>query len=263
MFWCLGMFSSASTWTFNVVQQIATTLSPDRPPVSKFLDFDDPYPAPGEADATLIIKTHGTAIARELGRRAEGIVITIRDPRDAVASLMRSNKLPFDLALRITEVSAANCLPFMRHPRSVLFRFEDRFFENPATVDRIATLFPRVLPKGENQRIFTALNRDAVDAFIAILEKQPTTQTQFNPITGVQDSVDLATGWHKHHAGRKAEVGRWPRDLSAFQIQAIEQRMRPWMERVGYDSPSSRGTSYRLSIGRYGIAPKPPCSSQG
>jgi hypothetical protein len=253
MFWCLGMFSSASTWAFNVVREIAVALSPGNPPRAQFLDFDAPLPAFDEQRSALIVKTHGSNVARELGRRAEGIVVTLRDPRDAVVSLMQSNKLPFEIALRMTEVSAWTCVPFMKHPRSVLFRFEDRFFEDPATVSRIATLFPGTLPRGESARIFAVLGRDAVDAFIAEMDAKPTTQSAFNAVTGQHDVVNVATGWHKHHAGRTGEVGRWHRDLSDFQVRAIEHRMRPWMERVGYDSVTSRGASYRLSIGRYGV----------
>ena len=135
MFWCLGMFSSASTWAFNVVREIAFSLVPDRPVVPVFLDVGDGMP--GGGDGCLIVKTHGTVVARELGQRAEGIVVTIRDPRDAIVSLMRHNKVPFDIALRMTEVSAMTCSPFMVHPRAVVLRFEDRFFDTPATVEQI------------------------------------------------------------------------------------------------------------------------------
>jgi hypothetical protein len=72
-------------------------------------------------------------------------------------------------------------------------------------------------------------------------------------MTGQHDVFNVATGWHKHHAGRKGEVGRWHRDLSDGQLRAIEQRLRPWMERVGYGLPASRGAGYPLSIGRYGM----------
>jgi hypothetical protein len=251
MFWCLGMFSSASTWTFNVMRQIAIALSPDGTTQAQFLDFDDPIPPFHESRGIVLFKTHGSGVARELGRRAEGIVITLRDPRDAVVSLMQSNKLPFDIALRMTEVSAWTCVPFMKHPRSLLLHFEDRFFDDPATVGRVAALFPGTLPQGKSTQIFAALRRDAVDAFIADMDGKPTTQTAFNAVTGRQDVFNVATGWHRHHAGRTGEVGRWHRDLTDFQIRAIEHRMRPWMERVGYDSMASRGASYRLSIGQY------------
>jgi hypothetical protein len=142
MFWCLGMFSSASTWTFNVVHEIALAVAPEQPPVPVFLDVSDTLPDCDGASGTLIVKTHGTEIARELGRRAEAVIITIRDPRDAVVSLMRHNRVPFDIALRMTEVSARTCSHFRTHRRSVLLRFEDRFFDDPGTVDRIAAVLP-------------------------------------------------------------------------------------------------------------------------
>jgi hypothetical protein len=253
MFWCLGMFSSASTWTSNVVHRIAESLAPVRPPVPVFLNFSDPLPDGDEMGGTLIVKTHGTAVARELGARAAGIVVTIRDPRDAIVSLMRHNKVPFEIALRMTEVSARTCAPFMRHERAVVFRFEDRFFDDPRTVDRIAALFPGVLPAGEGRRIFDAFRRDAVEAFIAGLEALPTTLSHVRGATGQQDTYDTVTGWHRHHAGRTGEVGRWRRDLSGGQLRIIERRLRIWMERVGYDSVTSRGAGYALSIARYGV----------
>jgi hypothetical protein len=113
------MFSSASTWTFNLVREIASSLAPDRPGVPVFLDVADALP--GHDDGCLIVKTHGTVIACELGRRAEAIVVTIRDPRDTIVSLMRHNGLPFEIVPRMTEVSAWTCMPFMAHRRSVLF----------------------------------------------------------------------------------------------------------------------------------------------
>jgi len=253
MIWCLGMFSSASTWTFNVVQAIALSLAPGKPPISAFLDVGDALPPQPAGGGTLIVKTHGTAVARELGRQAEAIIVTIRDPRDAIVSLMRHNRLPFDIALRMTEVSAWTCTGFMRHPRSALFRFEDRFFDDPATVARIAALFPGTLPTGDQERIFESFRRDAVDAFIAMLDGRPATLSQFHEVTGQRDIYDAATGWHQHHAGRSGEVGRWRRDLSDVQIRTVEKRLRPWMEKVGYDAVASRGAPYGLSIGRYGV----------
>jgi hypothetical protein len=208
---------------------------------------------PGLGDGCLIVKTHGTVNARELGRRAEAIVVTIRDPRDAIVSLMRHNGVPFDIALRMTEVSALTCTPFMAHRRSVLLRFEDRFFDDPRTVQRVASLFPGVLPAGESLRIFDALRRDVVDAFIADLDGLPTAVSQFHDVTGQRDTYDAVSGWHKHHAGRTGEVGGWRRHLSDVQVRTIERRMRPWMESVGYDSIGSRGAAYGLSIGRYGV----------
>jgi hypothetical protein len=250
MFWCLGMYSSASTWTFNVVQQIAGSIDPARA-VTPVFGYDA-LPDCDESSTTLVIKTHAAGIAEELGRRAQGIVITIRDPRDAIASLMRHNKAPFDLALRVTEASAWTCARFAAHPRAALLRFEDRFFDDPRTVQCIASLFPGTLPAADSQRIFERLRRNSVDAFIAGLETMPTSERHFDEQTGEWDAYDPATGWHKHHAGRNAEIGRWRRELSDLQALTIARRLRPWMQRFGY-SPSTPQPQppYALSVGRY------------
>lgn len=251
MFWCLGMYGSASTWTFNVVQKIAGSLAPTKPVTPLFVAHT--LPDRDENSGTLVVKTHGTDVARELARRAEAIIITIRDPRDAIASLMRYNKTPFDLALRVTDASAATCARFMSHRRSVLLRFEDRFFDDPATVERIAAMFPGVLPLSESRRIFDELRRAAVDAFIANLEALPTTESSLDDLTGQWDTYDEVTGWHKHHAGRDAEVGRWRRELSDRQVLTIESHMQPLMERLGYLPITPRRGAYMLRVGQYGI----------
>ncbi|MGA3398912.1 MAG: hypothetical protein ABSC95_06805 [Acetobacteraceae bacterium] len=251
MFCCLGMYASASTWTFNVVQQIAGTVAPTRPVMPVFVA--DAIPKCDDNSATLVVKTHGTPAARELGRRARAIIITIRDPRDAVASLMRHNKAPFDFALRVTEVSAWACARFVSHRRSVLLKFEDRFFDDPGTVERIAATFPGTLSESECRRIFERLRRDAVDAFIANLETLATANSMFDEMTGQWDTYDGASGWHKHHAGRDAEVGRWRRELADQQVLTVERRLRPWMERFGYLPITSRRDAYVLSVGQYGI----------
>jgi hypothetical protein len=102
------------------------------------------------------------------------------------------------------------------------------------------------------------LRRDAVDAFIAGLDVLPTMMSHVHNVTGHRDTYDPVTGWHQHHGGRKGEVGRWRRDLTELQVRTIERRMRLWMESVGYDSISSRGAPYGLSIGRYGVVCTPP-----
>lgn len=90
MLWCLGMYASGSTWVFNVAMQVAAVVVPRTPAVGRFvmagheLDFlDDPTRMP-------VVKSHDTdeAAASELARRADAVLVSIRDPRDCVTSLM-------------------------------------------------------------------------------------------------------------------------------------------------------------------------------
>jgi hypothetical protein len=245
------MYGSASTWTFNVVQKLAAVLVPDRPVVPHFVNesLADLDPAAG----TLVVKSHATPRGEELARRARAIIITIRDPRDALASLMAHNLVPFDVALEVVEASALTCSRFAQHERATLLRFSDRFFDDPATISRIAATFGGTLLDADKARIFAETRREEVENLIARLEELPTASTYFNERTGHDDTVDEVTGWHKHHAGRKGEDGRWRRELSPQQVAAVEQRLWKWMERFGYPPEMPQPPPYVLTVGRFGI----------
>ena len=238
VYWCLGMYSSASTWAFNLVQKLAAALAPDRPVSAGFVDLllhERP-----EAGGILVAKTHATPIADELHRRASAIVITVRDPRDAIASQMLYSKTPFDRAIHITEESAAMCARFMNDPRAILLRFEDRFFDDPATVQRVAALFDGALSDFDDRRIFAETRRDKIEAFIADMDHAPTFRRGVDAVDGQTYMYDEVTCWHKHHAGRTAETGLWRRELTPGQVAIIEQRMGRLMVELGYP-PAEHG----------------------
>jgi hypothetical protein len=39
------------------------------------------------------------------------------------------------------------------------------------------------------------------------------------------DRLDPQTHWHTHHAGRTGEIGRWRRELSPAQADAVVERL--------------------------------------
>jgi len=234
MHWCLGMYGSASTWTFNLVQKLAATLVPGHPVAPHIVA--DSLPDLDDSASTLVIKTHATSAAEELAQRATAIIITIRDPRDAIASLMAHNKAPFDLALHLTKATAFMCARLVTHDRALLLWFEDRFYDNPTTIDKLAATFNAELSDVDRNRIFAETRRKVIEDFIADLETLPTVESEFDELTGQQDTHDQITGWHKHHAGRKGEIGRWRRELSSSQVTAIEDCLRGWMESFTYQT---------------------------
>jgi hypothetical protein len=245
------MYGSASTWTYNLVQKLASALVPDQPVTPLFVA--DALADLDAAAGTVVVKTHAAPVAAELAQRASAIIITIRDPRDAVASLMAHNKAPFDLALRSTEATAFLCGRFAKDPRAILLRFEDRFYEDPMTIETVAATFQQKLSDEDRQKIFSDTRREVIDAFIANLEALPRAESNFDALTGQHDTYDPVTGWHKHHFGRKAEIGRWQRELSPTQVAAIEQRLGPWMKRFGYRAITPDAPPYVLKIGRIEI----------
>jgi hypothetical protein len=234
--WCLGMYGSASTWLFNVVLEIARALHPDRPVAGGFVfTLANLEMVHGRAGLA-IIKSHETeaAAADELGRLADIIFVSIRDPRDAVVSLMTSQGHGFDKALQLAEASARLCGRFARDPRAALLRYESGFVDDPGALALIAARLGGTLAPQEQARIFAETRRAAIERYIAGIDKMPA--TLWSRRTG--DYLDPATHWHRHHANRTGEIGRWRRVLSAGQTAIIDANLSDWTAEFDYALPS-------------------------
>ncbi len=229
MIWCLGMYASGSTWLFNATREVAAAVSPE-PAISCYaetLKMLAPLRAP---TAIKIVKTH------QLDRRADAymaryagvILLTIRDPRDAVASMMLYMRRDFAEALAAVERSAWYCQRFAADPRTLLLRYESGFIDDPTTLDRLAAACNGELQAPTRAAIFAATRRAAIEARIARLDDLPTT------VTDGADVVDLVSQWHRHHANRTGEIGRWRRLLDADAVALIDRRLAGFMAAHGY-----------------------------
>jgi len=245
--WCLGMQASASTWIYNAALKIAPILVPDVPAQGRFVAYrgklgflDDP--------GLHIVKSHGVdaPTEAELGKRATSIIISLRDPRDAVASLMLYHSENFKEALTEVERAAATCARFAADPRAIVLRYETRFTEDPATIDRIAGIFGRELPRQDRDLIFDESRRENVEKLISSFEQSSRAQP-----AGGEDFYDPDTQWHKLHIGRTGEIGKWRRTLSEGQIARIEARLSDCMGSFDYTPTRSPGLVTRLmNLGR-------------
>jgi len=231
MHWCLGIRGSGSTWVFNAVRKVALALAPDRPVLGPYIVRHAELPSLDDMTRLVIVKSHETdeAAAAELSEYAQAVWISIRDPRDCVASLMQYHGLAFDTALRDVEQDARFCDRFTTHPRARVLRYEAGFVDEPATLDRIAAGFGGVLAAPDRARIFAETRRPAIEAFIEQLDQLP---TAVRPSPG--NLVDTVTQWHNHHANRTGEIGRWRHMLTQPQAAAIELRLGDWMNAFGY-----------------------------
>jgi hypothetical protein len=232
MIWCLGMYASASTWLFNATRQVAGCVLPGTRVAGCYAETLGVLEAldPGVLN---IVKTHcldreGTNYA---AAHATHILISVRDPRDGVTSLMQHMRHSFVQALEKIETSGNYCGQFANDPRAVLFSYEDGFTDDPATFTRLAGIFNRQLGAGDISALHAANTRAAIDAKIAALEQLPTAYT--DPRSG--DVVDTDTHWHRHHGNRTGEVGRYARLLPPEGIRIIETRMSGFMEQFGYN----------------------------
>ena len=218
------MYASASTWAFNVLRQIHEQ-SGSAPLNTRFFsgpgDFTG-FDAPG---VTQIVKSHeitDEATVLRLAARSDKILVTMRDPRDAVTSLMLYHGHDFDRALPLVRAASRLCMGFSRDRRAALWQFESGFAADPGTPARIAAWADYKLPTAAAQRIFEANSRQEVEKHIAQLPKLPGVLQ--DRLSG--DRLDPRTHWHTHHAGRSGEIGRWRHQLSAAQAGEVEAQLR-------------------------------------
>jgi hypothetical protein len=223
LFWCLGMYASASTWLYNVVRQISAAAQPAQPVRTHFASGrlnEAALAQPG----LHIIKTHeisDDAAVQALTRRADKILVTIRDPRDAVTSLMLYHGHTFERALPLVAAAMRLCARWAADPRTLVFHYESGFFDDERTLDRIAAQLDLNVPEADRRKIFAALQRGQVETYISGLPRLPGVLQ--DRISG--DLLDPQTHWHTHHAGRSGEVGRWRRMLTGAQAQEIVLRL--------------------------------------
>lgn len=231
IFWCIGLYASGSTWLFNAGKKIAIASGLGTGLASSFAaNQADMMLPPGTI--TAIIKTHeiDAETADTLFARSQAIWLSVRDPRDCVTSLMIYQKCTFDEALEMTEDAARFCLLVLHDPRTIIFRFEDNFFDAPATLDSIATTFGSKLSAVDKARIYAETRRPAIEAFIKTFPDVASVVGQPEP----GHFVDMDTQWHTHHVGRDGEVGRWRRLLTARQIEIINNHLTEPMLSFGY-----------------------------
>ena len=219
------MYASGSTWAYNVMRAIA------EPARGRFVNtladlagIDD-----GHSE---VVKSHDLApdVAAALLAHTPRIVATIRDPRDAMSSLMLYQHYPRDLARATIVRSALFVADIAARPETLLLRYEDRFPDNPATIPRIAAAMGIALSAETAVAIHVRFRRSAVERVITGLDTLPSAIR--DPHSG--DVFDPLSQWHKHHAGRTGEIGRWVRALRSRDARAIEHDLAAWMHQFRY-----------------------------
>ena len=155
MIWCLGMYASGSTWVFNAAMKVAASVVPAKPVVGHYvaardqqLDFlDDPASLP-------VVKSHDTdeAAAIKLAQRADAVLLSIRDPRDRITSLMLHQRASFPAALDVVEHTDRYCARFASHPKANVLRYE----ADSSMTPRRSTALRHASVAGSPQRIVRA-----------------------------------------------------------------------------------------------------------
>ena len=227
----LGLYGSASTWVFNVVREILNAAYGPSRVCAYYADaialiFQDGA-IPGRF---VVVKMHvGDASLPGFVHLAQPLVLlSVRDPRDAVVSLMERFGQDFDKAASRVVQSAQRIYPFAAagHP---FLRYEDNFFARPETLGAIAARLGVTLPAATGNAIFTRYETASVRDFAADVGKLPAERLD----GGADDLFDRVTHIHRHHIG-DGLCGKWRERLSAAQSDAITAALGDFITNFGY-----------------------------
>lgn len=227
--WCLGTYASASTWLFNIVRQILETAQKETVHTA-FISGVEKKLVLGPPGTVTIIKSHEISSESrilDVAKHSRKILITVRDPRDAVTSLIEAHKYEFEKALDLVEQSDQLCLSFAKDHRALVLHYESKFFEKAETVTAVARYLGYELPENISEAIHQGLTRAEVEKHINKMPKL--SGILKDAVSG--DLLDIKTQWHSHHAGRNGAIGKWKKALTAKQTDEVERRIDFYFEK--------------------------------
>lgn len=233
---CAGIYASGSTWAFNITA-ILIRLKGYRHIARVYVDtLDDRSLESARSADALVVKTHSpdAAFRALLHTWALPVVLTVRDPRDAVVSMMERFGRDFRLALDEVCRSTASILQLYRQSTAVVLRYEDRP-TGEAGVAAIATFLDIRVSDAQRRTMARLLSTSSVNRRInALLER--------GVFTGSNPAAEWEphTQWHPRHIG-DGRVDKYRAALSRFEIGEVASRTRAFCEAFGYrDGDSER-----------------------
>lgn len=235
---CAGLKSSGSTWLYNATGQLVRASARSagrRVRISRFYADDvSDFPAAAQSSDILIVKTHIPSPAlRFLTRFTHGsVLLTIREPRDAIASLMQRFGHKFEDCLAEVSAGAAALVALAVSGNHLLLRYEDRFYERQSVLPRIARYLRLDLGLDDGTGLFAdirrSLEQDKVSEQIARLARKGLFGRRLDP-----DRFDPKTHWHPGHIG-DGRIGKYKEVLSAAQTRTVLVRTRAYRDFFGY-----------------------------
>ena len=226
---CVGLKSSGSTWLYNVVIQLLRTKT--RSGVTPFYaDNLAMFPPGTERARILVVKSHEPSRALVyLMRLTRGCVfLSVREPRDAIASLLQRFGHAFEGALKETARQSARIVELAASEDMITYRYERGFYDRSQTIGEIAAALGIRINTAMRERIFRSLTREAVREKIDNLEKRGTFGKKPNA-----DSFDPWTHWHPGHVG-DGRVGKHTTVLSRKQQAEVLAKTLGYRKQFGY-----------------------------
>lgn len=225
-----GLYGSASTWAYNAIRLLLEEAPPLRPVQGGFADALAQLPEPTDPPGSLVIKTHRPDAAMRLFARATAapVVLTVRDPRDALVSMMqRFGVTAAEMHGGI--VASAHLLLALGAQRPVLvLRYEDGFSRSAESVHRIAAFLGLRVAPDRLGAIAASLMPDRVAADIAAMAAAGSFGATPDP--RIAESV---TQWHVGHVG-DGRSDKWRGVLAEEEAARLMAETEPFCRTFGY-----------------------------
>jgi hypothetical protein len=228
----VGLHGSASTWVFNIVRELVSAAAgPDRT-LSFYADQLGQMPEDAvRAGKHVVFKSHHGSHELDawLKERHGLVILSLRDPRDACLSMSRRFAAPLRNAALWIAQDCARVARLAGHGHPLLC-YEDRFFEDRGSVDRLADLLGITCGPEVKDSLFAGYGTEAVRCFARQLEDLP--PERLTLVAGFP--MDRVTQVLAPHIG-DGRTGKW-RDLPEQARAELTRYFRPFLERFGYEA---------------------------
>ena len=234
---CGGMYRSGSTWSFNVCRELVQLHGrrSGQPVASCFfnlLELDYFLNARAASlPGPVVIKAHllGEVTWQAIDAGRARAVVTIRDPRDCVASDMKFMSLDFEKSTERMVESLKNFPPSHHSPHAFFVAYEQMMADRLGMIGRIAAHLGIEVNEQEILETDGRTNMDASKKICRSLHEGPA--KEIDPDTG--HPIDSATQLHATHID-SGKVGRWKEELSVEQVKIQNRTFEKWMSLLGY-----------------------------
>jgi len=221
---CAGAKSSASTWLFNVVAEVLRERdSADE--ASYFHNYDTPRRAGENVTQRPSQSLCSFAIRTEIP-----VVMTIREPRDAIVSLMKRFAYSFESAFKAVAAGNEQMLRLHQSGAPFVLRYEDRFYDREETVGAVARFLGVDLSPAIQRHIFNSLTREEVSKKIETLRTKGVFGSFIRPVRYAPE-----TRWQLGHIG-DITIGQFAEVLTRAQQQRVGAASAGYCSEFGYPS---------------------------
>jgi hypothetical protein len=213
---------SGSTWVYNVARHLLA--QSNRPHTALFTDSFNQLPAE-EKTRLFLVKSHTAddELRSASTQSSLPMLISVRDPRDAIASAIAFTSARFEVMLDLVCASAEVISRCLDYSGAIVFRYEDGFIGQFDTIERIAA----ALDIPDDGALFKGIQEDLrVDVVRSKIERL-IEAGHFGPVPD-SSKFDPVSHWHPSHIA-DGRIGKYKDLLAADQVAVIEDRLSGFM----------------------------------